>query len=345
MCFGLTNSASYTQFFNSLGSIGSYVLLFFYSIVLLPNYMKRKQIDYLSFVKTIFYAIAICIAFAVAAGFTDPKAFHFDPYSLRNRYLGFFRHPNFMGLYAFLGLLVSVLLFYLTKKRWYLAAAPAYGYLIYLSASRTAFTAVILLFLIIILRKSVLHVLHVTIRNSVPIVCGAGLFAICFFQFVDFQTVLSEIDKLLSNRVTLWTNFFFSNETFSEYLLGQGMERSSVSRDNYYFVVLLNTGFLGLSFFLIMVAYSLNVLLRRYASSSFISLEILISFFVVLLVYSFTESILFTLGNSVSFFLWCSIGIHFNLIHGAHLQSLDVKEESLRNKLKKHDYEKPSVLA
>ncbi len=90
MCFGLMNSSTYTQFFNSLLSIGSYVLLFFYSILLLPNYMKRKQIDYLSFVKTVFYAIAICMAFAVAAGFTDPKAFHFDPFSLRNRYLGFF---------------------------------------------------------------------------------------------------------------------------------------------------------------------------------------------------------------------------------------------------------------
>ncbi|MGG2201577.1 O-antigen ligase family protein [Paenibacillus validus] len=339
------NSSTYTQFFNSLLSIGSYVLLFFYSILLLPNYMKRKQIDYLSFVKTVFYAIAICMAFAVAAGFTDPKAFHFDPFSLRNRYLGFFRHPNFMGLYAFLGFLVTVLLFYLTKKRGYLAAAPAYGYLVYLSASRTALTAIFLLLLIVLLRKYVLRSLHVTIRNSVPIVLGVGLLTVCVFHFIDLQTVLSEMDQLLSNRVTIWTHFLFSNETWGEYLVGQGMESSKVSRDNYYFVVLLNTGFLGLSIFLMMVTYSLHVLLRRFSSSSFMSLELLISFFIVLLVYSFTESILFTLGNSVSFFLWCSIGIHFNLIHeGQGQQSLEIEKKSIRKKLKLHDYENPSVL-
>lgn len=140
--------------------------------------------------------------------------------------------------------------------------------------------------------------------------------------------------------------FLFSNETWGEYLVGQGMESSKVSRDNYYFVVLLNTGFfLGLSiFFLMMVTYSLHVLLRRFSSSSFMSLELLISFFIVLLVYSFTESILFTLGNSVSFFLWCSIGIHFNLIHEGQGQSLEIEKKSIRKKLKLHDYENPSVL-
>ncbi len=97
----------------------------------------------------------------------------------------------------------------MTKKRGYLAAAPAYGYLVYLSASRTALTAIILLLLIVLLRKYVLRSLHVTIRNSVPIVLGVGLLTVCVFHFIDLQTVLSEMDQLLSNRVTIWTHFFY----------------------------------------------------------------------------------------------------------------------------------------
>lgn len=312
MCIGLTNSTTYTQTWDSLLSIGTYILLFFYSMILLPNYMRLHQIEYVSFVKVAYFTIVCCVALAVVLGLSDPKAFHLDPFSLRYRYLGFFRHPNFMGLYAFLGFAVSMLIYGMTKKKRYLLTVPFFAYLIHLSVSRTALLCVVLLLAVYLVRKYVFRLLHWTIRTSVISVCVLLVIVVCVIQFVDVESLIDAVDKLLSNRLTIWSNFLASNDTVNEFIFGQGMAKSTVSRDNYYLVVLLNTGILGLICFLIMAVSVLYFLLKKYIQESSISLEMLLSIFIVLMFYSFTESILFTLGNAVSFFLWCSIGIHLN---------------------------------
>ncbi|MCP3773456.1 hypothetical protein NLX71_09020 [Paenibacillus sp. MZ04-78.2] len=310
MCIGLTNSTTFAQTLSSLMSIGTYILLFFYSMILLPNYMRLHQIEYVSFVKVAYFTIVCCMALAVVLGLSDPKAFHLDPFSLRNRYLGYFRHPNFMGLYAFFGFAVSMLIYGMTKKKRYLLTVPFFAYLIYLSVSRTALLCVVLLLAVYLVRKYVFRLFYWSIRTSVISVCMLLIFVICLIQFVDIESLIADVDKLLSNRLTIWSNFWAGTETINEYIFGQGMAKASVSRDNYYLVVLLNTGILGLICFLIMAVSALYFLLKKYIRESSVSLEILLTIFIVLLLYSFAESILFTLGNAVSFFLWCSIGIH-----------------------------------
>lgn len=82
-------------------TIISYVMLFVFTLILLPSYIWQKNIKYVDIVQVFYVSLLFSMGISILAGWNDPESFHLDPYSLRNRYLAYFQHPNSVGLYAF----------------------------------------------------------------------------------------------------------------------------------------------------------------------------------------------------------------------------------------------------
>ncbi len=142
---------------------------------------------------------------------------------------------------------------------------------------------------------------------------------------VDKNALLETVDQALSNRITIWNGVLSKNEGWFDYLIGQGTLKTNEIMDNYYLVVITSTGLLGLAFFLAMVLNSLYSLLKQYSRSPQKALGMIIAVLLVLLLYSFTESVLFTIGNALSIFVWSSVGICF--LELSHIRGFFRKEQ------------------
>lgn len=188
---------------------------------------------------------------------------------------------------------------------------PFYLILIDMSGSRTALYCVIAMLLLFALKKFIYPPLLQMIKHPVVFLplfmVPVALLAIS----VDKNALLETVDQALSNRITIWNGVLSKNEGWFDYLIGQGTLKTNEIMDNYYLVVITSTGLLGLAFFLAMVLNSLYSLLKQYSRSPQKALGMIIAVLLVLLLYSFTESVLFTIGNALSIFVWSSVGICF----------------------------------
>ncbi|MGG2201585.1 O-antigen ligase family protein [Paenibacillus validus] len=292
-------------------TIISYVMLFVFTLILLPSYIWQKNIKYVDIVQVFYVSLLFSMGISILAGWNDPESFHLDPYSLRNRYLAYFQHPNSVGLYAFFGVNLSLILCLLRRRFIYMLTLPFYLILIDMSGSRTALYCVIAMLLLFALKKFIYPPLLQMIKHPVVFLplfmVPVALLAIS----VDKNALLETVDQALSNRITIWNGVLSKNEGWFDYLIGQGTLKTNEIMDNYYLVVITSTGLLGLAFFLAMVLNSLYSLLKQYSRSPQKALGMIIAVLLVLLLYSFTESVLFTIGNALSIFVWSSVGICF----------------------------------
>ncbi|MCP3773463.1 hypothetical protein NLX71_09055 [Paenibacillus sp. MZ04-78.2] len=311
MCLGLTNGTSIGDIVSMGMTIFSYIMLFGFAIVLLPNYVSYENKNYAEIVRIFYFAILFSIGVSIVAGFGDPKSFHLDPYSLRNRYLACFQHPNSLGLYAFLGSVVSIIMHSLGRSRLYLLTVPFYLTLIVMSGSRTALYTVIAMLLIFMLKRILYTGMLLVLKY--PFIFFPMLACLLFgmLTIVDRATLLEAVDKALSNRISIWSGLLERNESLLNFIIGQGTLKTDESMDNYYLVVLTSTGFLGLAMFVIMLMNTFYGLLKQFNETPSKTLGMIIAMMISLALYSFTESVMFTLGNAASIFLWSSVGICF----------------------------------
>ncbi|GMX63492.1 hypothetical protein Elgi_02010 [Paenibacillus elgii] len=311
MCLGLTNSTSIGDIVSMGMTIFSYIMLFGFSIVLLPNYVSYKKMKYAEIVRIFYFALLFSIGVSILAGLGDPESFHLDPYSLRNRYMAYFQHPNSLGLYAFLGSVVSIIMQSVGRSRLYLLAVPFYLTLIVMSGSRTALYTVIVM-LVIFMFKRILYLGMLQVLKY-PYVFFPMLACLLFgiLATVDRAMLLDAVDKALSNRISVWSDLLDRNESLLHFIIGQGTLKTDEIMDNYYLVVMTSTGFLGLAMFVFMLMNTFYGLLKQFNETPSKTLGMIIAMMIALALYSFTESVMFTLGNAASIFLWSSVGICF----------------------------------
>ncbi|WP_211750176.1 hypothetical protein [Paenibacillus sp. Marseille-Q4541] len=311
MVIGLLNSIIFSDFISIMLTTISYFLLFFYSFFILPNFLRLEGISFYSLIKNVFYSISGVMLFSVIISIGDPLAYHLDPTSLRNRYYAFFDHPNFLGLYSTLGIIVTILMFSLCKMKLSLVTIPFYLYLIILSGSRTALIMSFIFILFVMFMNVSTKLLRFIFINPIAIFFLFAI-SIILITMVNSESFIDTLDKLLSNRITIWTDLIASNKSsLMHFLFGQGNLNSEVSRDNYYVSVLIDNGMIGLGAFLIMITLVIRTLLMNKKIDK-VHMYAAILMFIVML-YSFSESIFYTLGNVFSLFLWVLVGYILNI--------------------------------
>lgn len=296
----------YVKSFNSLISallvISSYILLFFYCFVIFPNYMLWKKISYHSIVKVAYFAVFIALMMSALLGYGNSTSFHFDPFSLRNRYMGYFEHPNILGLYSFMGICLSFLLSQISKNKLYLVLVPVYLTFVHLSSSRTSFYVTVLLILAIMLHKIVMNFLKLFLNPLfLTFISGSILLLILL---IDFPTLMEVIDKGTSYRLTIWSELLSQSDSLFKIIFGQGTAKTDASKDNYYVLVLINSGIAGLLAFLSIVILIFRYTIKQVKNKSS---EYIVIIFVLFSLYSLTESVFYTLGNGFSMFIWISV--------------------------------------
>jgi O-antigen ligase len=308
MLFGFTKVEGMGQLLDMSMTIASFLLLFVYSILLLPNYLHQNNISFGSFVAAVHYVVLTTLLVSILLGMGKPESFFLDPHSLRNRYYAFFLSPNVLGIICFLGICTSLLISYMfPRKRHYLLFLPLYYGLIHMSGSRTAAYCALALIVLFIFKNHTFRIAR--LLNNVPmIIITVAAVTLYLVRMLNSSDMLNSLNEMLSGRIAIWTDLMKEN-TAIEYWIGQGLLNTDVARDNYYISVLMDTGLAGLGIFLILLLYSLSFLIRTYAASREKQTFFLMIMLFVLAFYSFTESLLFTLGNILSIFLWCSIGL------------------------------------
>lgn len=288
--------------FSAYMVIVSYILLFIYSFIIFPNFMYYKKISYQSILRVAYFAILVALIMASLLGYGKPESTHFDPISLRNRYMAFFQHPNTLGLYAFMGICLSYLIFQLTRNKMYLLSYPIYFYFIFMSSSRTALYATIMFVVVTVLHRHFIKSLRL-LTNPLFLTFFLG-FILLSALLIDWQSMLQAIDDGTSNRLTVWTELLNQSDSISKVLFGQGAVKTDASKDNYYVLVLINSGILGLGVFLLIVLSVLKYMVKNLLSHK---LSKLIIIYCIFSVYSFVESVFYTLGNVFSVFIWISV--------------------------------------
>lgn len=311
MSLALISSTSIGDIISMVMSIISYILFFVFTLILLPSYIWHKNIKYVEIVQVFYLSILFSMGISALAGWNDPETFHFDPYSLRNRYLGYFQHPNSVGLYAFFGVGLSMLMYSFRRCPIYMLTLLLYLMLISMSGSRTAMYCVMALLLIIALRKFIYPLVLQIIKHPIVFLPLFMVPVAFLFLFTDKTVLLEAVDQALSNRITIWSGLLSKNDGWIDFVIGQGTLKTNEIMDNYYLVVITSTGLLGLTFFISMILNALYGLLKQYSQIPVKALSMIIAVMLVLLLYSFTESVLFTIGNALSIFVWSSVGISF----------------------------------
>lgn len=296
--------SSFGDLFSAYLVIASYMLLFIYCFIIFPNYMFYKKISYLSIVRVSYFAILLALLMASLLGYGNPESTHFDPISLRNRYMAFFQHPNTLGLYAFMGICLSYLMFQLTRNKMYLISYPIYIYFIIMSSSRTALYATIG-FIVATLCIKYFNNLMRLLRTPLFLTFLIG-FILLIVLITDWPSLLQAIDSGTSNRLTVWTELLNQSDSTSKFLFGQGAVKTDASKDSYYVLVLMNSGIVGLGLFLVIVLSVLEYMIKNI--SSFISSKFTV-IYCVFSVYSLVESVFYTLGNVFSLFIWISVAV------------------------------------
>lgn len=303
----MTMSTFHLRYFNDIISaylvIISYILLFIYSLIIFPNFMAYKKISYQSIARVAYFAVFAALIVATYLGYGDSESTHFDPISLRDRYMGFFQHPNTLGLYAFMGVYLSYLMHQLSKNKMYLLSYLFCFYFIYMSLSRTALFATIIFTLATLMQKYSFKLLR-SLMN--PLVATYLIsFIMLIVLLIDWPSLLQAIDNGTSNRLTVWTELLKQSDSISKVIFGQGAVKSDASKDNYYVLVLINSGILGLGVFLLIVVTIFKYLVENYCELS----KLISIMYCIFLVYSLAESVFYTLGNVLSIFIWISVAL------------------------------------
>jgi len=300
----------------------SYAILYILAFYLLPNFLKRGDL-HLRFNKTIFWGVLVSILISVVLGLNDPQSFYINPESGRYRYQAFFINPNFLGLFAFLGVLVTVKTIMLSRKKKYLLLLPGYLGLIFLSDSRASLFALLLFGLLVFL-----GILYSKLkrRNSklmfiaYSVLIPTLIFTLFILVFGNFPYI-SSLNTFLSNRPVKWATALSSLRTTSKIFFGQGLGQGpyasitglgSISYDNSFLNHFIQTGLFGelllwsLIFIVIFYFCKINYSLVKYRYVHVLNFSMLFTW----IAYSFFESPFFSLGNIVSIYIWVEVGIH-----------------------------------
>ncbi len=305
---GTINSNDFDEIVSILSSTLTYVLLFLFSFVVIPNYIKSRE-EYFEYLKLFFWCLFLSLGISFLISFSDPSAYHLNPESLRNRYYALFNHPNFLGVFSFLGITVCTYLAYVFNKKKYLTVVPFYLYLIYLSDSRTAGLAVILLLTLLAYFMLSSKFQVVIKRTTLGVLTCIGVIVLSN-KLSQTGNLYYDLNELLSNRLDVWMYHIDQMNSASTVFLGMGLTKNELPIDNYYIAVFTKTGIFGLGIFLLFIASVFIILYRSYKVNKDRSSKFMMSFFIVMLYYALTESVLYTLGSLTSIFLWSSIGVH-----------------------------------
>ena len=113
----------------------SYAVLFVSSFILMPNYLAdlRRAAEYKKF---FFWATFFSMAAIFVLGLFDRESVYV--FEDRVRYQSFFANPNFLGLFSFLGAMMSVEMAALTRRKKYFLTLALFVALIYSSDSRAS---------------------------------------------------------------------------------------------------------------------------------------------------------------------------------------------------------------
>jgi len=303
--------------------IFSYIILFLLAFVLLPNYLNEegKQLEYK---KVFFWFILISVIVSILWGFTDPGSLY--TVGERARYQALFRNPNYLGLFSFFGVMVSAGVSTLSGKKRYLFPIPLYLALIYFSDSRTSFFGIaifgIVLFCLWIyskikIREEKMFFKTATFLLFLFVFIGAIFTTYNYWEHFHEPSYL--INKLLSLRPFYWTRALDNLNNYN-WLFGQGLGREgfgAISYDNFYLNTLIQTGLLGLFALLTFLLSAFYYLFKIFKglNNNYLRQAIIVSLamFITVCIYSFFESLLFSLGSIVSIYLWTDLGFYINI--------------------------------
>jgi len=290
--------------------IVSYLFLFLLAFFLMPSYLN-KEANYLTYNKLFWWSVMGTLMLSLALGIKDPTSF----YNIGNRfrYRAFFMNPNYLGMISVLGTFVSIQMYTITNQKKYLVAIIPLLYMIYFSDSRASMIAIaVALSMIVYLvfrekcKGTTRNLLDITMFIALVFLLVLG----CIFVH-SFTGDTIMIDKITSYRLSKWSQPIKSLENL-EWLFGQGpgMEGGgSLSFDNYYINILMQTGLLGLLSF---TMFLLSIVFFFWRQLNFKphdnGLQISFTYLIAIMVYSMFESALFSLGNIFSIYMWINIG-------------------------------------
>ncbi|KPJ56230.1 hypothetical protein AMJ49_05370 [Parcubacteria bacterium DG_74_2] len=297
----------------------SYVILFLLAFVILPNYIDEKY-KWLGYKKTFFWFVFIAIIISVLWGFSNP-----DSWYTVEKYQSLFINPNFLGFFGFFGVIVSTATSLLSQKRRYLFFIPLYLAIIYFCGSRASLFGVaifgIVLFCLWLYQKIKVREEKMFFNILIFILLLSFFLGSVFMVYTyweHFYDPAHGINKFFSLRLFYWTQALSDLNSY-DWFLGQGMGKEgfgTVSYDNFYFNILIQTGILGLLaliVFLLTVFYYLfrifNSLNENYLRRA---TAISLAMFVAMCTCSLFESWLFSLGNLGSIYLWTNLGLCLN---------------------------------
>lgn len=287
--------------------IVSYCFLFSLSFLLLPNYLNKDM--YLKYNRLLWGAIMGALILSAILGIKDPDSFYII--EDRIRYQCFFHNPVYLGTFSLLGILSSLQVYAISRKNRYLISVLPVLFLLYLSNTRASMlaagvTALMIAFLTLLTRCNLRT--KVLLEASALVTIGGLIVLGCIaIYLVPFET----LNMFTSYRLSYWTHEVESLDNI-QWLFGQGIGKTSLERlvvDNFYLIILLQTGLLGLSsfvLFIISVFYWLWEQLKKMPDD--IALQVSIASFVALIIHSFFESALFSLGNILSIYIWINVG-------------------------------------
>jgi len=257
------------------------------------------------FLKTITFIIASLIILGII---TDNN--FYLTVTDRFRYIGVFKNPNFIALFAFLGFAISFKLFKEYKQKKFLYLLIMYSLLIFLTNSRTAIFSHIILVIIYYYFSFYEKNTNKSKRIIFSIVFLIFLISITYLLlFIDYEF----LNELLSLRPQIWLRNF-RLLSLEEIIFGKIYSNSilygSVSYDNFYFNQFMQFGFLGLFFFFITLTVIFLKLLKIVNKNN---RKFILSFFITWIVYNIFESFFISIGNIVSIYFWTILGFHINL--------------------------------
>jgi len=292
----------------------SYILLFLLSFFLFPNYIKTYS-KYFEYKKVFFWIVLFLILISVIIGIYDSESIYSA--GSRIRYRAFFNDPNLLGIFSFLGILTSVSVYFLKFNKKYLFPIPFYLILIYFSGSRASLFSIIIfgmaLLTYFLCSKLRIKEEKMLIRIGLSFLYSiifAGLAFYFYTSLVSFAEVSSHVNRLLSLRPFFWFHAIQGLEGY-DWILGKGLGKEgfgAISYENFYLNTFVQNGIIGLSAFLLFIFSILYCLFKKRNERFYGSLAVVSVMFFTICIYSFFESLLFSLGHIVILYLWMDLG-------------------------------------
>lgn len=224
----------------------------------------------------------------------------------RLRYLGVFSNPNELGRFSLLGILISIRVWYFSKKllnkTFLFFMIVSNFYLIYLSDSRASMLVAILAILMLILIR-VFKILPLNIFLSSCFFAVALVIGIIFYYFGKIGINI-DLNEFTSGRFSIWLGIFDSS--WLGILLGMGAIEGQGSH-NGYLEMIKYFGIVGFLVWLIIIFYLL-VIKAKIAYKEKTTTQIM-GFFIVILfmIYHLFEGGLVSMANLASIYLWLEI--------------------------------------